>query len=181
MHFLFVLISALFLCSCDNFFESYEKHPKSPCEIAVNRVMARNAKELGQKYKMRPCAVTVGMPEGDIKYLALKFQAIGPEQKAEIRQILLSMCHDFLTDINADEPLLECLRGRKMNIEKIGITIFFHDKKRYPINEPNIGIAGLTKGNLKYVKVDKETGEFKDRQYETYEEALKLANENGRN
>lgn len=81
------------------------KYEIPPDEKAVNTVMARNSEALAEKYHMRPFAITVAMPEGDIQYLELKFQIYGPLSKQELRKILISAAHDFLKDINSDSAL----------------------------------------------------------------------------
>ena len=100
---------SLFLIGCRS--TNYEVPPN---EKAVNRVVGRNSKALAKKYCMRPFAITVAMPSGDIKYLELEFQIRGPLTKQELRKILIDSAHDFLTDINTDLELCSYLKNNQM-------------------------------------------------------------------
>ena len=74
---------SLFLNGCGSI--DYEIPPN---EKAVNSAVERNSKALAKKYCMRPFAITVAMPGGDIRYLKLKFQIHGPLSKKELRKVV---------------------------------------------------------------------------------------------
>lgn len=165
---LFICLLLLLLTGC-------EKYTIDPDEKAVNKVVARNSKAIAKKYHMRPFAIGVAMPGGDIQYLELKFQIYGPLSKNEIRKILIDAAHDFLADINSDEELCSYLKNNSFSIENVGITLFVIDASGIGVNDPDIGIAGIAKGELRYLTlILTDTSPIQSRCYETYEEALRM-------
>jgi hypothetical protein len=161
------------------------KYEIDPDEKAVNAVMARNSKALAKKYQMRPFAVTVAMPGGDIQYLELKFQIKGPLSKEQMRNILIEAAHDFLKDINSDSALCFYLKNNSLTIKDIGITLFLIDHSGRDLDDPHIGIAKISKGKLRYdilIETYNEVLKFdipqlKSKSTETYEEALHILND----
>lgn len=158
----------------------YTKYEISPREKAVNKVMGKNSRLLAKKYHIRPFAVTVAMPEGNIQYLELKFQIYGPLSRDEIRKVLIDTVHDFLTDINSDTELCTYLKNHSLTIQEIGITLFVIDSTGRGLNDSHIGIASISKGELQYkitaLKYDSvikmDIPYFKSRHIEEYQEAL---------
>lgn len=164
----------IFICLLLLLFTGCEKCVIDPDEQAVNKVVARNSKALAKKYHMRPFAIGVAMPGGDIQYLELKFQIYGPLSKNEIRKILLDAAHDFLADINSDEELCCYLKNNSFSIENVGITLFLIDASGIGLNDPDIGIAGIGKGELRYLTlIATDSPPIQSRCYETYEEAMR--------
>lgn len=166
----------LFFFSCSN------KYEIPACEKAVNKQMGYSAKMLSKKYNIRPCATTVAMPECDIQYLELKFDVLGPLPQDTIRKILINSIHDFLNNINNDQELCSYLPKGNLDISEVGITLFFSDANRYPINQPEIGIASIRKGELGYTRCDPNDVSIKGMTSttETYEQALQiLQSQNG--
>ena len=165
--FIFVMLIFSFFGS---FFSGCTKIPLN--ERAVNKVMARNSKALAQKYHMRPVGIGVAMPGGDIQYLDLEFQIYGPLSKEGLRKILIDAAHDFLTDINSDSELCFYLKNHSLTIKDIGIVLFLIDSSGRGLNDPNIGIAEILKGELKYltlVEKDRISSIFTESR-ESYEE-----------
>jgi hypothetical protein len=155
-------------------------------EKAVNKIIVCNSKAIAEKYHMRPFAVSVAMPGGDIQYLELKFQIYGPLSKEQIRKVLINAAHDFLSDINSDSDLCIYLKNHSLTIQDIGITLFLIDSSGRGLRDPNISIAAITKGELEYdILVDNYDEElkrnipsYKSKYRESYEEALRLLNNN---
>lgn len=178
----FFISLILILVSSSCFFVGCDSYVPSPDEKAVNRVMARNARMLAKKYHMCPCADTVAMPGGDIRYLALEFKICGPLCKGELRKILIDAVHDFLIDINSDSELCSYLKNHSLTIKDIGIILFLIDSSGRDLDDPNIGIAGISKGELEYdtlistyddeFKMDIPS--FKSKHKESYQEALHI-------
>jgi hypothetical protein len=166
---------SLFLIGCGS--KNYEIPPN---EKAVNDVVGRNSKALAKKYCMRPFAITVAMPGGDIKYLELEFQIRGPLSQQELRKVLINSAHDFLNDINADLQLCSYLKNNHMEIKDIGITLFLIGSTGIGLKAPYISIASISKGKLEYeimaLKYDtvikREIPYIKSVSTETYEEAI---------
>jgi hypothetical protein len=172
MKYCVLLIIVFFFCSaCTN-----ARYQISDREKAVNKQMGHSAKMLSSKYNMQPCATTVAMPSGNIKYLELEFNMRGPLSQDVIRTILINSVHDFLNNINSDQELCSYLRNRHLEISEVGITLFFHDDNRYPLKEPEIGIASIREGELEYFRCDPNDISIKGLKgtTETYEEALQM-------
>jgi len=162
------------------------KYEIPPEEKAVNTVMARNSKVISAKYRMRPFAISVAMPGGDIQYLELKFQICGPLSKEQIRKILIDASHDFLSDINSDTGLCCYLKNHSLTIKDIGITLFLIDSSGRGLKDPYFSIAYISKGELEYdILVDNYDDElkrnipsYKSIYRETYDEAVQELNKN---
>lgn len=160
------------------------KYEISPSEKAVNKVMARNSKMLANKYHMKPIGISVSMPGGDIRSLELEFKIYGPLSKDEIRAILIGAAHDFLADINSDSELCSYLKNHALSINDIGIVLYFIDVSGRDLDDPNIGIAEISKGELRYsvlvtihdTVINKDIPQFKSTYKESYKEALNILN-----
>lgn len=149
-YFILYLLSLL-----NNLFHAGIEYQISDREKAVNKQMEYSAQILSQKYHFRPCATSVAMPEGDIQYLELKFEIIGPLSQKEIRKILISSAHDFLENINNDKQLCSYLHAGRLDIQEIGIGLFFIDATGYPIEDKlEIDMASIRKGVLRYCRSD---------------------------
>lgn len=156
-----------------------------PDEKAVNAVMARNSKALAKKYHMRPFGISVAMPGGNIQFLELEFQIGGPLSKDEIRKILIDAAQDFLADINSDSELCFYLKHHSLTIKDIGIVLFLINASGRDLDDPHIGIAKISHGELEYdilistydseLKLDIPS--FKSKEHESYQEALAIYNQ----
>ncbi len=171
-HLLLILI-LFFMCSCEN---SHTKYQISDREKAVNKQLVYSAKMLSTKYNIRPCATSVAMPNGNIQYLELEFDVTGPLSKNTIRKILLTSVHDFLDNINNDNTLCTYLKNGHLDITEVGIGLFFFDSKHYPINKPNISMASIKKGIIRYYRRDPDAVSIFDIEEteESYDEALRI-------
>ncbi len=176
-----LFIGLIIFCS---FLKKPVEYEISPAEKSVNAAMARNSKTLAKKYHMRPFAISVAMPVGNIKYLELKFQAYGPLLKEEIRKLLVDSAKDFLSDINADSELCFYLKNHSLTMNDIGITLFLIDSSGRDLDDPYIGIAKISKGELTYdtliivydTEIKMDLPKYKSKNKETYEEALNILN-----
>jgi hypothetical protein len=170
---LLIILCAFLLC-----FSFSNKYEIPDYEKAVNKQMDNSAKMLSRKYNIRPCATTVAMPGGGIQYLELKFDSLGPIPQDAIRRILINSVQDFLDNVNCDQALCAFLTNGHFGISEVGITLFFSDANRYPIKQPEIGIASIRKGELEYTRCDPNDISINGRTSitETYEEALQLSN-----
>ena len=175
--FIFLVIGLVTFYSCSGKSMKYDIPPN---EKAVNAAMAHNSQTLAKKYHLRPFGVTVAMPGGDIRYLALEFQICGPLSNEELRKILIDAAHDFLADINSDSELCPHLKNRSLNIREIGIVLFLIDSSGRGLRDPHTSIAEISRGELEYdILVDNYDDElkrnipsYKSKYRESYEEAL---------
>lgn len=129
-------------------------HP-SDREKSVNTQMMSSEKMISKKYNIRPCGRTVAMPEGNIQYLEIEFNVVGPLTQEAIRKILINSVHDFLNNINSDAQLCSFLEKGHLDISEIGIGLFFNDSGGYPIeNKIDIDMASIRKGIVRYCRSD---------------------------
>jgi len=157
-------------------------HQNIECQItdrekAVNKQIEYSARTISDKYQIRPCATCVAMPNGDIQYLELKFDVIGPLSQEEIRKMLICSVHDFLNNINTDMELCSYLKKGYLDISEVGIGVFFNDSTGYPIeNKIDIDMASIRKGVLRYCRSDPNEISINGVEIteESYQEALFL-------
>lgn len=172
MHYLILIFLTIFNSLFGVFGKKIE-YQISDREVVVNRQLAYSAEMLAKKYNIYPCATSVAMPEGDIQYLELEFNARGPLSQSVIRELLINSIHDFLENINNDKELCSYLKNRYLDISEVGIGLFFLDANRKAIGRPNIGVASIDRGELEYITLEPDAiPSFRDKYYETYEEAL---------
>lgn len=175
MKFLFtqIYLCLTFICliGCTTNQDEQYAIPKS--EQAVNNLLDKIAVSLRKEYKMKPVATNVAMPGGVVKLLGLDFQIIGPLSRDEIRKVLIESAQDFLACVNSDEAVRPYLENYPFEIKNIEIILFVIGSKGIRLDDPYIGIAGMSYGKLFYetlITTDIPTtkSEFK----ETYEEAV---------
>lgn len=170
-----VLLFILFSLFCVSCFSNNDKIIVHDNEKAVNKQLAYSEKILSEKYNIRPRAITVAMPEGDIQYLELKFDMQGPLSKSNIRELLVNIVNDFLLNINNDKELCGYIKKGHLEISEVGITLFLRDSTGRSIGQPNIGVAFIERGILTFVNLEPEAiPSFRDNVNETYEEALEI-------
>ena len=145
-------------------------------EKAVNKQMVYSGKVLSEKYHMQLCSTAVAMPGGDIRYLELEFEVQGPLSKENIRGLLIQMARDFSKNINKDSQLCSYLKRGRMDISEIGIGLFLVGPSRRALQDPEISIASIRKGELKYFQCDPNDISIHGMHgtHESYEEALKI-------
>ena len=145
--------------------------PKS--DQAVNHLFERSARSIEKKYKMKAIGTVVAMPEGVVKELGLSFQIQGPLIKEEIRKILITSAKDFLQIVNSDEAVRPYLTKYPFEIKNVEITLFLVDSQGIGLDDPYIGVAGLSRGELDYqILVTTHIPKIKCESVESYEEAL---------
>ncbi|MCW3109843.1 MAG: hypothetical protein JWQ09_4349 [Segetibacter sp.] len=120
------------------------------------------------------------MPGGIVKLLGLDFQMVGPLQKEEIRKLLIQLAQEFLIYVNSNEAIKPYLEHYPFEIKDIDIILFFIDSQGKELEDPKIGIAEISGGELSYetITTTDNIPSIKQRLKESYEEALKatLAN-----
>ncbi|PJD93785.1 MAG: hypothetical protein CK425_12410 [Parachlamydia sp.] len=146
-------------------------------EEAVNDLLYRIAHSFEKKYKVNTIATNVAMPRGIVKLLGLDFQVRGPLSKEEIRKILIALSQDFLVSVNSDEAIKPYLENYPFEIKNIEITLFFMDSRNIRLNDPYLGIAGISRGKLDYqILITTDIPSIKSEFDESYEEALQALN-----
>jgi hypothetical protein len=165
-----------FLMSCEMQNPQNEGNRPSRGQI-VNDLLYRTANSFEKKYKINAIATTISMPGGAVKLLGLDFQVRGPLSKEEIRKILIDLAQDFVVSVNSDEAIKPYLENYPFEIKNIEITLFFMDSRNIRLNDPYIGIAGISRGKLDYqILITTDIPSIKSEFDESYEEALQALN-----
>jgi hypothetical protein len=159
----------------------YQNNAKIPqSEQSINHLLGQIANSFEKKYKMKTIATNVSMPEGVVKLLGLDFQIRGPLPKEEIRKLLIELNKEFIALVNSDENVRSHLEHYPFEIRNIEITLFFIDSHGHELDDPYIGIAGISRGRIDYQTIITNNGvpSVKNEFVESYEEALEALKEN---
>lgn len=168
---IFMLLFYL-LTGCE--MSNYKTNETPKSEGAVNNLLSQMARSFEKKYKMSTIATNVAMPRGVVKILGLDFQMLGPRSREDIREILINSVQDFLLFVNSNEEVRPYLENYPFEIKNVEITLFFINSKRMELNDPYIGIAGISEGKLDYqILIDTDgIPSIKNEYVESYDEAL---------
>lgn len=170
---LFLIIILIILTSCSMNDEQQGYFP-SKGEQLVNSLSAKAAKNIKQKYHLRPSGVGVAMPGGPIQEVTLCFDTKNSYTKEELRELLIKSSNELLREISENLEIQDFLKTKPFNIENIEIVIFNHDVNGYGLKDPQISVASISQGKLNYLTKDpKDTFKYKNEYEESYEEALK--------
>lgn len=151
-----------------------ERYLPSKGEQMVNSTLAKTAQIIQNKYKIRPSGTGASMPGGPIRSLYLSFDTENQYSKECLREIVVKSAQELLNQVTANENIQQYLFVTPFTIEHIQITIFNHDKDGRGLRDPEISVASISEGILKYKTVDPEDiYSYKNEYKETYEEALK--------
>lgn len=67
---------------------------------------------------------------------------------------MIHSVHDFLADINSDVELCSYFKNPSFTIKDVGIGLFLIDSSGKELKNPEIGMASIREGELKYFKCD---------------------------
>lgn len=144
-------------------------------EKLVNQLLAKSGKHLAKKYKLDCIGNGAGMPEGEIHSLYLAFQRNKPVTMDEARQLIVAMSIDFLHSINSNEELKKYCVSFPFTENNAEIALFIFSKEGRELVEPDISIASLSHGVIRYRSWDKNNSYHLITMFsETYEEALQI-------
>ena len=152
--------------------KSQEYHP-SRAEQLVNSTLARTAKIIQEKYKIKPCGSGAAMPGGPIQELVLCFDIKGPFTKEELRKLLLQCAQELCDQVTTNEEMQQFLAKPPFTIKDVQIIIYNNDKTGREVYDPEISTAGLARGVLTYRTMEKsDIFKLKNEYEERYEEAV---------
>src|SRR5262249_19597302 len=116
-----------------------------------------------------------GSPSGNLSALVLTFVTEKKIDVKEARYLLLNICEQLLYQINASEEIRPWLTDVPFTGNNLDLRIGFNKENLKDVDPPYIASAYALKGKVYYsVSVN---GMFKDVHEETYEEALKIYQE----
>jgi hypothetical protein len=110
--------------------------------------------------------------------MGLEFDSRQRLSKQQIRKLLIEFSKELLHNINTNEEIQPYLTKIPFTLENIQIIIYNHDEQGDWIYDPEIGVGRVHRGLISYSTndPDNEFG-YKNNFEETYEEALKLIQE----
>ncbi|MCE5294366.1 MAG: hypothetical protein LLF94_07100 [Chlamydiales bacterium] len=164
-----ILIFTLSSFFWDKFFEP------NYVEIA-HGITAKVAKKIHNEKNLLPIGTGGGM-RGDIKMMAISFSY---QQEVDIptaRELLVYCVEEYLSAINADEKVRPFLHNFPFTAKNIEIRIFFSTKNDEDVPVGKLSIASAIKGGVRY-KANNHNYTLDILREETYEEALKLIQQN---
>ena len=169
---LLVSISILIFSSFfwDEFFEpNYEK--------IADGITAKVAKKIRNEKKLFPIGTGGGM-RGDIKMMAISFKY---QQEVDIptaRELLVYCVEEYLNAINADEKVRPFLHNFPFTAKNIEIRLFISTPENGNVPFGKICCAGAIEGRVDYDVRNATTERLEIIFEETYEEALKIVQQN---
>lgn len=138
---------------------------------AINSIM--------KKCGLRACGQGASMPDGIIKQITLSFDIKKKCDKKGLRMLLVNAAEILVEQVNSNKQIQKYLFDPPFNFKNVQIIIFCSDEKGFEPVDPLISTAQFARGTLTYLTVDpKDSYKYKNEYEETYEEALKLVNEN---
>jgi hypothetical protein len=158
-------------------FQSDDKY-LSKAEQSVNQILYETSSSINKKYKINTVGSSASMPGRDVRQLGLEFETRQRLTKEQLRKLLIKLGEELLHNINSNEDIQPYLTKRPFTLENIQIIIYNHDQQGYWLYDPEIGVGRVSRGLISYSTrdPDKEYG-YKNTFEETYEEALKLIQE----
>ena len=144
-------------------------------EKLVNITLSDTAKIIKNKYKIQPSGSGAAMPGGPIQELTLCFDTKGPFSKKYLRKLVVQCAQEVVNQVNANTQIQQFLAKPPFTVKNVQIIIYNHDKNGRETDDPEIGIAEISRGILTYSTHDpKDRYRYKTDVDETYEEALKI-------
>lgn len=168
---IFSLLSLLLLLF--GFIVPSREHILPRGEELVNITLAKTAKIIKEKYKIRPCGVGVAMCGGPIQELTLCFSTDFPHSKEQLRTLLIKSAQELVLQVTENKEIQEHLKKPPFVIKNVQIIIYNHKKDGSEVYDPGISTADISNEILTFSTVDSlNTFRYKNEFEETYEEAL---------
>jgi hypothetical protein len=156
------------------FFKNKPEYHLSREEQLVNRILAKTAKIIKDKYNLNPCGEGAAMPGGSVQELTLCFTTKCPYTKEKLRELIIKIAQELLTQVNKNKEIKKFIKNPPFTIKNIQIIIYNHDRNGRSLRDPEISNAQILEGILNYSTIDPEDSfKYKNEYEESYEEALK--------
>ena len=165
----------LFLFLIFNTYCNRREYPLSKGEKLVNSLLAKTAKNIKDKYKLRPCGVGVAMPGGPIREVTLCFDTTDGYTQTQLRGLLIKISLELLEQIVENNEIQAFLKEIPFTIKNVEVIIYNHDENGRSLKDPQISVASISQGILYYYTIDPENNfKYKNEYEESYEEALRI-------
>lgn len=151
-------------------------YERSEAEIQVGKVISRSEKIIYKKYGMKAAGTGIGMPSGVIHKIGLAFSTRDILTRDELRVLLIDCAQIMLKEITSNAEIQPFLVKRPATLDNVQIILYNQDKDGGDRYDPEIATAQISNGILNYTTLDGDVpiGPYKNRYNETYEEALKI-------
>ncbi len=149
-------------------------------ERVLHSVIDKSISRIEKKYKMHCCGTGLSMPGGPIRSIGFSFDAHGPVSREEVRKLLVG-CAEQLIAQARNSCIDQFLFQPPFGIEQVQINLFFKNEKHQKPFHPDIGVATLCMGILRYQTYDptQKYPRIVESISETYEEALTILTREG--
>lgn len=153
----------------------------TPRKITLSREIMNNFCE---EMKTQNNLIMTGIGQGNLsaehlKSFCLSFTTVKYVNLEQARKLFVSACEQLLAKVNKDEQIRPCLSNFPFTGNNIEIMLSFKDEYGERVSPPSIAFVFVSKGIVYYSNYDNE--KFIDVFNETYEEALKIYQEQYRN
>jgi hypothetical protein len=162
------MFSFLFGCSCFGH--------QSPRYIKLaHEITGKTAKKLKEQ-KGLSLAGTGGQMMDDIQMMMMGFNFYKVVDIETARQLLVDSVQEYLSAINSNEEIRPHLHNYPFTAQNVEIAIYFYNLDGSNVPPGKLSIAEANQGKVVYYIDDPEKHTIKPLHEETYEETLKLVN-----
>ncbi len=163
----FVLIILAFGCN----------RPFDYVELA-GQIRSQTGRQLEKEKGLRPVG-TMGQMMDDVQAIGLFFQYFQLVDLAEARSLIVYATQTFLKNINDNKEIRPYLHNYPFTAKNLEITISVSQKDGYPPPQGNIQVVSMDNGVISYeLTAPSKFEPWPVLHKETYEEALKIVEEN---
>jgi hypothetical protein len=121
----------------------------------VNRLLDQIALDLEKRWGTSLIGTVIEMPDESIKTLGLELKLQGPVSRERLEEVLSSGASFMLSEIKKNTFLTPYLINSTFNYENIEFSIFVTGQKGEAIYHPDIGIASLSEGKIKFRTIER--------------------------
>ncbi len=145
MRFIFYLLAALVLCSCE------WGGPPNPFDkqTITNKIRKKAAIKIKEETGLIPCG-TGGQMMDQIKMLYLAFVYREPIDMNRARELLIKAVQDFASEINGDERIRTYLDKFPFEPKNIEISIFIQNRNGGDFGKGSLCVVSANNGILTF-------------------------------
>ena len=149
--------------------------PSVDYEKIADKITEKTAKKLKEQ-KGLSLAGTGGQMMDDIQMMMMGFNFYKVVDIETTRQLLFDSVQEYLSAINSNERIRPYLHNYPFTAQNVEIVIYFYNPDGSKVPPGKINIAAANQGEVVYYIDSTENHTIKPIHEETYEEALKLVN-----
>lgn len=148
----------------------------SEAEIQVGKIISRSEKIIYKKYGMKAAGTGIGMPSGVVHKIGLAFSTRDILTRDELRKVLIVCAQIMLNEFSSNDEIQPFLIKRPATLDNVQIILYNNDRDGGNRYDPEIATAQISGGILSFRTLDANNphGTYKNDYNETYEEALKI-------